>query len=492
MRNVSNEISLFRRFKIVVHALLITIAIMHPAQGQSQASDVDPALAAALQAALDEQFAAQSTTGLSAAISMPDGTLWTGTSGFSDPPRAAPIQPEMRFGFASITKTYVAAVVLQLIEEGVLTLDDKVSQWLPSFTNVNPDITIRHMLGHTSGIYNFTNHPNLWTSGTANLDRVWAPEEILNNFVSTQIYPPGAWSGYSNTNYILLGMIIKAATGTEVGTQLRNRLLAPNHLNATFFGGEEAATGEVVTAWTDLDNDGVLDDYSDYYQAPALVSLRWTAGGMFSTPTEIAQWARILYTGSVLSPSSLTNMLTFRAIVGTGAVWTGYGFGAQQYMMAGTEFWGHSGGIRATVSLMVYSPEYDISIAIASNDEFGNHFATVPALFKVARDASVATATEAAPGRPEPFVLRPAYPNPFTRSTTIAYHLSEPTVVRLTVHDILGRTVRTLADVARPAGTQSLVWDGRADDGDIVAPGVYFFTLQAGARVKTGKLVRMR
>ena len=465
--------------------LLLGLALvwLWPASAQS----VDAGLETALQAALDAEYEAQIMNGLSAAVVLADGSVWTGASGFSDPVAEVPIRTDMRFGFASITKTYTAAVILQLAQEGVLSLDDPLSQWLPVMLYINSAITIRQLLGHTSGIYNFGNHPDLWAEVTRDLQHYWEPEETMATFLKPPVFFAGDGSGYSNSNYILLGMIIEEATGKEVATVFRERLLDPNGFDHTYLAAQEAPTGELAKTWWDYRGFGIWEDFSGFYQ-PSVTSIGFTTGSMYSTSEQTAQWAQALFAGNVLQPEWLEAMRAFEAISGTGDVWTGYGLGIQQFMIDGVELWGHSGLIRGSASRMVYSPAHGFSIAVVDNDGRSNHTNVVSALMAVLLDPTY-TSVDAPAALPELVTVEAAYPNPFTDRLTVRYQLSEPAHVRLQVFNVLGQPVQTLHAAPMPSGTHRITWDGTDAQGRLLANGLYLYRLQAADELRTGTIV---
>ncbi|MEZ4951202.1 MAG: serine hydrolase domain-containing protein [Saprospiraceae bacterium] len=171
--------------------------------------NVDPVLVAMLDATLEEEKNRTEAVAFSAALILPDGDAWTGAIGQHDGTTGTLITTDMVSGVGSVTKTITAACIMQLRGEGKLSLDDSLGKYLPSFPNVKPEITIRQLLNHTSGIYNYTDNPNLNTRISQNYARVWQPDEILNNFVLAQLFNPGDNWAYSNTNYVLLGLIIE-------------------------------------------------------------------------------------------------------------------------------------------------------------------------------------------------------------------------------------------------------------------------------------------
>jgi len=340
----------------------------------------DPAIRTSLQQILDSQYALQGNTGMSVGVVFGDGSAWTGSAGWDDPRVDKALTPEQTLGFASITKTYVAALIMQLFDEGIIALDDTIADWLPPQTNITPGATISQLLNHQSGIADYINDSNILSALRADPGRSWTPEEMISSYVKPAYYSPGVSSGYSNTNYLLLGQILKVATGEEVSTLLRQRIFDRNGLNATYLGGEEPSADNIPVTWVDLTGNGSLDDFSTYYDSPSHHSGRWTVGGVFSTVEDVARWAHVLVKGNVVTPETAQRMRQFVAINGTGTVWTGYGLGVQEYFVNGFELWGHSGGMSGSGSLMVYSPQLDVSIALIDNDRRANHFNTIRAI----------------------------------------------------------------------------------------------------------------
>jgi D-alanyl-D-alanine carboxypeptidase len=213
--------------KIVFSTIIILILCTPPVRG-----DVDPILAAKLQHTIDSVRNHLHYRGVSASVYIPSEGTWKGTSGISHD--AVAITPDMKFAVASNTKTFLAVLMLKLQEMNVLSLDDSLYKWIPKFQHVDSTITIRQLLNHTSGVYNFTTHSLYWSSMFDTV-RYWTPEEILTTYMNPQYFNPGVAYLYSNTNYILAGMIIKAATGNTVSYNLRQLILDPLNLTNTYF-----------------------------------------------------------------------------------------------------------------------------------------------------------------------------------------------------------------------------------------------------------------
>jgi D-alanyl-D-alanine carboxypeptidase len=317
---------------------------------------------------------------------MPGQNVWLGTSGISHDD--VPISPNMMFSIASVTKMFTAACILQLAEEGKLSLDDSLSQWLPEFPNINRTITIRQLLNHTSGVFDYYWHPDFEDSFRSDLTRRWTPEETLS-MVLEPYFPPGTDFRYSNTGYILLGMIIRAATGNKVSTEFRKRFLDPLELTQTFFYVEETISGEMAHGWYDFDGDGFIDDMTTY-PLTSYYSIEWTAGAMVSTPKDMVQWASALFEGELLSKTSLDQMLMFDPFSGEGRASNEYGLGVRRFnptIAHGEECIGHSGEVIGYRNIIAYLTGKRVSVSVMINNMRAESlWGTVEALITVVLD----------------------------------------------------------------------------------------------------------
>jgi CubicO group peptidase (beta-lactamase class C family) len=211
-----------------------------------------------LQQALHRACTNQGIVGASAAAFLPDEGLWLGTFGTSD--GVNPIRPQTPFEVGSVTKTFVAATILRLAEEGRLGLEDTLGQWLPGLNSINisPDITIRQLLSHRAGLYNFGDDPDFRQALFANWSRRWQPEEVLR-YVKAPYFSPDVDGQYSNTGYVLLGMIIRSATGSTVAVEMRRPVLKaspslPGELLIALSGLTDGGLGAPRTANADRSN----------------------------------------------------------------------------------------------------------------------------------------------------------------------------------------------------------------------------------------------
>ena len=324
----------------------------------------NPAPFQGLQQALQRGRTNQGIVGASAAAVVPNHGLWLGTSGYSHD--TVPIRPQTRFEIASVTKTFVATTVLRLVEEGRVSLDDTVGRWLPTLncSNISPAITIRQLLNHRAGTYNFGDETDLWLALSADWFRHWQPEEVLN-YVKAPYFPPDADGEYSNTGYVLLGMIIRSVTGSTVAAEMRRTVLDRAGLRSTFLGADEDWRGDLAHPHADFDGDGIHEDRGGYSQT-AILSSFWTSGAEVSVPGDLARFGSALFEGGLLNGSSLAAMRTFQSLDIVGTRYD-YGLGLMRLTILGREHWVHSGGLPGEYAWLSYCPSTGVSLAVAYN-----------------------------------------------------------------------------------------------------------------------------
>ncbi len=323
-----------RIFKMI--ALFIFLLI------NTKAQTFNTQLASMLQDTLDTYVSAISNIkGMSASVYIPGQGMWQGTSGVSY--SGQPITKEMEFGIASNSKLFVSTMMLMLQEDGILSLEDSVHRWLPNYTNVNPDITIRQLLNHTSGVSDpIFSSPWMDTIMT-NPTRVFTPNEVLS-WLGAPAFAPGTGWNYSNVNYILAGMIAQSATGFSISQLIRDSILDPLNMDSTFYDVEEPERGIISHRWYNS------IDYNDTSRV-GLNSAGGCAGSIFSTSSEMAQWYHALFSGQIISASSLAELSTF---VATSNPDYDYGLGLDRSTTLGTDYWGHGGSTWGYRSKMIY------------------------------------------------------------------------------------------------------------------------------------------
>jgi len=350
----------------MLSGLLFFVSMIPGCEKKEERKAVEVDMQVELQQALDSTFAQFEINGASAAVYIPGKGIWTGVSGISH--HDVPIMPESVFGIGSVTKTFTAVIVLQLVEEGKLRVDDSLKRWLPDFPNIDSHITIAQLLNHTSGVFNFSMHPDFDSLLQVDLTRFWTPEETIMTFISTPYCLPGGGYNYSNTNYCLLGMIIKEVTGLTISAELRRRILTPLGLNRTFLPVEEIVSGDIAHPWLDIDDDGQFEDCFDV-PITAAYSIGWTAGAIQSSARDLAVFSNaLLAEKNLLSQSTLDKMLDFYPVNDLGY---GYGISITEDFVPGVRGIGHDGHIYGYSARMVYIPSTGASIAVLVNDENG-------------------------------------------------------------------------------------------------------------------------
>jgi len=361
-------------YKILTRALLLGIVLTltilsdSPAVLAEQESQPGLQFVKKLQDTLDNGLKKYNGKGISFAIITPGHKMWIGVSGVSH--GTTPIKPDTLFDAGSITKNFVAALTLKLVEESLLTLDDPLHKWLPDYPNIDNTITIRQLLNHTSGLYSLQGssaiRPILKDPG-----RLWTSKEVLTTLVGKPHFPKGKGWQYSNTGYILLGMIIEKATGSKISTELRNRFWKPLGLDSMLFAIEEALPVNSAHGWIDLNGDKVLDDFS-VLPRTAFHSVFQGADGIFSTSEDLAKWTHALFHERiVVSKESLQQMLTFHSPTSKPAI-AGYGLGVERFtprIFNELEMWGHAGNSPGYSAFIWYLPEYSASISLIANRE---------------------------------------------------------------------------------------------------------------------------
>jgi D-alanyl-D-alanine carboxypeptidase len=364
---------------LIILLIMIFLSCYQESSNQSTLSDK-------LQQALEEGLAASRGKGISAAIILPGGETWTGASGISH--GTIPVTPDMRFSTGSIAKMFTATIILQLAEEGILSLDDPLGKWIPeSYPHVDRSITLRQLLSHTGGLFDIVDNPEFWQLIYGQPDLSWSPGDIITRLNQPALYPPGTGWNYSSTpGYALLRMMIPRITGVDIPTVSKNRIWAPYGMNSSFvyMGGE--LPGNIAHCWLDQNGDGFYDDFS-IWSRTAIASA--TGGEVFSTPLDLVNWIRALYHDrTVFSQEILDQMLDFYSpCTGEEEMCAGYGLGAFRFnpdLFNSLTVIGHSGNAEGWAAVCGYLPDYGISMAFMDNTQKGEAMGVVNDILRIA------------------------------------------------------------------------------------------------------------
>lgn len=360
----------------VVLPVAITLASC-TSPAQATAPSVPAAMAQAFQDRIDLWSRRDTHHGVSASVVLADGAQWHGTAGYSAPDQRLDAADLVQIG--SITKTMTSAVILQLVDEGVLRLEDPIGRWIEPGANINGAITLRQLLNHTSGVANYTGAgPALGQAIDADPTHVFTPDELLR-FVGAESFAPGASTEYTNTAFLLLGQVAERATGRAIAELYRQRLFQPLGLDAIFLPGLEEPPGPVAIAYGSSGAANPMDHLS-------LLSIGHSAFGLLSNATTVARWGHALFAGRVISEPSQREMRTLVAAAGNIQGETGSGLGIRGYEYLNRQQFGHSGGAAFGSSLLLFDLETGVTVAVLMNQGQGaDHFFLAPALLDLAR-----------------------------------------------------------------------------------------------------------
>lgn len=298
------------------------------------------------------------------------------TSGVPNRTNGDSIGKNDRVRIGSVTKTFTASLVLQLVAEGKVDLDAPIEQYLPGLLHGSDmdggdmdgsgtdgsAITVRQLLQHRSGLPEFAGEPGADEWIAANEDRTLTPSAAVAIALGKPAqFVPGTSFVYINTNYIVLGMLVESVTGRSYADELQSRILDPLDLEDTYLpaAGERDIRGDHLTGYQDLD--GGLTDVSRTEP-----SIPWSAGAMVSTGTDLNAFWRALLDGQMVPAEQLAEMTTPQ-VGATEAEGLGYGMGVgASELPCGVTYTGHSGGIYGYYTLSGATPDRAFTVTLTS------------------------------------------------------------------------------------------------------------------------------
>src|SRR5688572_27954780 len=329
-------------------------------------------LETALQVKLEEWHKAGNFPGATVGVVLANGESLGLAVGFSDRQTRSPMKPNDRMLAGSVGKTFAAATALQLIKEGKIGLDDRIEKylgresWFARLPNAK-EITVRQLMNHSSGLMRYEFKEQFTRDLTANPERVWKPAELVAYLLDEK--PPfeaGKGWDYSDTNYIVLGMIIEKVTGKKFYDEANRRLLKPLKLADTIPQDGLRLKG-VVQGYAGPNNPfGGRDAMIVNGKFSINPQFEWTGGGYASTAQDLARWAKMFYEGKAFSADLLPQVLDGVAAPMLGGE-TRYGLGVIiRKTSLGTSY-GHSGFFPGYMTDMMYFPEHKVAVAVQVN-----------------------------------------------------------------------------------------------------------------------------
>ncbi|MEN8374307.1 MAG: serine hydrolase [Gemmatimonadota bacterium] len=329
--------------------------------------ELSAASAEAFQWALEDTSSANGVVGVQAAIIIPGQGTWQGVYGQND--SSSVMRPDLLLPVGSVAKTVISGLVLDLVDDGLLELDDSVGTWV-SFANVPGDVTVRQLLQNTSGVASFTSGVGFGDSIVADLSRLWTLEELMQ-FVGPVEFQAGTSWKSSNTGYLLGGIIAETVTGSTVPDLFTARLFDPLALRMAQ-PAWQTPPGELAVTWSF--QNGQIVNFTDLFVGPAFHS----SGGPLDVVMDaesLARWGAALF-GDFLSPAVRAEMLTDVPDDGGIPGQVAAGVGIRKYNYLGRTSWGHSGNQGNGSAFLLWDETTGITIALTYNLNGAGHGAS--------------------------------------------------------------------------------------------------------------------
>lgn len=345
--------------------------------------------------------------GASASVITPGQPTWNRAYGFAATGIA--LDTNRVLGIGSNTKTFIAVAILKLQEANLLSLDDTIGTWI-QHPNISGQITIRQLLNHTSGLYNYSNNPAFNDSLLSDFTRIWLPEEMLS-FIQTPDFSPGAGWGYSNTNYLIAGLVIKAVTNQPIHTALRNLVLQPAGLSSTWFFPQEMPGSFMANPWSiAFGTPYLLDAIPGFgYDNNAIFSMANAAGALVSTSADNARFWDQLVNGQMLSANAFNEMKQWTSIGASAS----YGLGIFQYRnFNGRTVLSHGGSNIGYINENIADSAAGIVVSVLTNQySFSNQLLLTRVVAALHRVALQLPTSVTGPSASKEVVIQ-LYPNP--------------------------------------------------------------------------------
>lgn len=363
------KISFVKNSAIIFTLLALGYTVVAQKAAAKETGDL---LRQSLQAKLEEWHKSGKFAGATLGVCAADGNCFGLAVGLSDLETKTPMKPNDLMLAGSVGKTYAAAVALQLVEEGKINLDDKIEtylgreKWFRRLPNAR-EITVRQLMNHTSGLARYEFKEQFAKDLTANPDKVWKPEELLAYlFDEKAAFEAGKGWDYSDTNYIVLGMIIERVTGKKYYAEARNRILRPLKLKRTRPQDKREFKGLIQGYAGEKNPFGGTDRMIKNGKFAINPQFEWTGGGIISNAEDLARWAKAMYEGKAFDPMLLPQMLDGVSAPALGRE-TKYGLGVIIRQTRAGLTYGHSGFFPGYMTDVMYFPEKKVALAVQVN-----------------------------------------------------------------------------------------------------------------------------
>lgn len=334
--------------------LLLSLMIAFIAADIDAQSLTSKQLTAEYDKILSEQFK-PGETGCAALVAKNGQVIYRKAFGMADLELNVPMQPDMVFRIGSITKQFTAIAILQLMEQGKLSLQDEITKFIPDYPMHGHSITIEHLLTHTSGIKSYTNVPEFQKFIRTDMK----PEEVIDLIKSKPMeFAPGTKFNYNNSGYFLLGYIIEKVSGKSYQEYIQENFFTPLGMTSSLYGDDTKIIKQRASGYQPGKEGTVNADYMS-------MLLPYAAGSIMSTVDDLYKWNRAVHSFRLVSKETL-EMAHAPYKLSNGKS-TGYGYGWFLSELQGSPTIEHGGGINGYLTSSVYLPDEDVFVALFSN-----------------------------------------------------------------------------------------------------------------------------
>lgn len=286
------------------------------------------------------------------------GEQWNLSMGSTDLKQNNPLEDYHVFRIGSVTKIYTATLILKLIENGFFRLDQKLSNFYPSFKNTEK-IQLKHLLDHSSGIKDIFSIPSIFISSSNFPDKIWNPNRLAEECLRQNLgFEPGSKHAYSNTNYIFLGLIAEKVTGKRLPELYNEHIFNPLGLESTFFIPYESPPSEMINGYVHHFALSMSEWYINEPENTSWSTADFSAGALASNASDVSSFTNQLFGGNLINSENLNAMTVFSG---------NNGLGLFKINVNGSAYWGHEGEITGFEAVTAYHPEKQIVISICCN-----------------------------------------------------------------------------------------------------------------------------
>ncbi|MBP0452314.1 beta-lactamase family protein [Kitasatospora sp. RG8] len=319
--------------------------------------ELSPELAAQLDAAVKQVMNQTGVPGVTVGLWLPGKGRYVRSFGVADKKTGAPMSDDLYMRIGSVTKTFTATAVLELVDDGLVGLDDPISRYVSGVPD-GDRITVRNLAEMRSGLFPYSSDPGFVTALESNPTKPFTPEELLAyGYKHPNVAAPGTQFQYNNSNYILLGLLVEKVSGVPLAEFIHDRVTKPSGLDDTVFPAGAEFPSPHAHGYTNQTLNGATVDAADWNP-----SWGWAAGAMISDLEDMKRWAEDLADGTLLSPETQEQRTKY---LSTGLPGAGYGLG-----IFDVQGWvGHNGSLPGYESLVLHMPGTGATLVVLLNTD---------------------------------------------------------------------------------------------------------------------------